>query len=361
MKAFTTITDAFSRWIDLVAAIVAHYLERWAPPSTIKLTEDKNGEFVLENDKATAGANAPLERIRFVDGRIDDVLPNTLSGFLSSSRIVLTLRSDRFLFRPLELPARAAEFLEGIVRAQIDRLTPWNVADAAFGWSKPTQSATDRVMVTVAATASSVIKPFVSTLSNMGALSVAVFTPPPEAKPDAAAIKVWDERRSVLDIARIRRLLVLTLAISGLGALAMVAVSEVVGASLDAQDSEIARRISTLRAAVGAPRDTDLRSIAAGRRALERRKYETPSSVLGLESLSQILPDHTYVTELRVEGGKLRLVGVTRDAPSLIGLLEQSGHFTRATFFGPTVRLPSDQSERFHIEAVMQPLGLSRS
>ena len=36
-----------------------------------------------------------------------------------------------------------------------------------------------------------------------------------------------------------------------------------------------------------------------------------------LEVLSQILPDHTYVTEFRIEGDKLRLMGVTRDAPSL--------------------------------------------
>jgi general secretion pathway protein L len=80
---------------------------------------------------------------------------------------------------------------------------------------------------------------------------------------------------------------------------------------------------------------------------------------LVLETLSKILPDHTYVTELRVEGNKLHLTGITHDAPSLIGLIEQSGRFTRATFFAPTTRSASDSGDLFHIEAIIQPVGAS--
>src|SRR5205807_6257014 len=84
---------------------------------------------------------------------------------------------------------------------------------------------------------------------------------------------------------------------------------------------------------------------------LERRKHGSPASVIALEALSRVLPDHTYVTELHVVDNKLQVVGITRDAPSLISLIEQSPHFTRATFFAPTTRSPSDPGERFHIEA----------
>jgi len=80
-----------------------------------------------------------------------------------------------------------------------------------------------------------------------------------------------------------------------------------------------------------------------------------------LDALSQILPDHTYVTELRIEDNKLRLSGVTKDAPSLIALIEQSGRFTRATFSAPTTQSPSEPGERFHIEADIAPLVPPRS
>ena len=85
-------------------------------------------------------------------------------------------------------------------------------------------------------------------------------------------------------------------------------------------------------------------------RLLERRKQQTPSSVIVLEALSQILPDNTYVTELRIEGDKLQVIGVTHDAPSLVQLIEQSPHFMRATFFAPTTSSPEDRGERFHID-----------
>ena len=79
--------------------------------------------------------------------------------------------------------------------------------------------------------------------------------------------------------------------------------------------------------------------------ALERRKQEGASSVLALEVLARILPDHTHLTELQFDGPKIRLVGLTADAPALIGLLERSGLFAHASFFAPTTKAPSGTGE----------------
>jgi general secretion pathway protein L len=90
---------------------------------------------------------------------------------------------------------------------------------------------------------------------------------------------------------------------------------------------------------------------ASGIALLAKRKQSTPSSVMVLEALSHVLPDSTYVTELRIEGNKMQVVGMTQDAPSLIRLLEQSPQFNRATFFAPTTHAANEAAESFHVEA----------
>ena len=88
---------------------------------------------------------------------------------------------------------------------------------------------------------------------------------------------------------------------------------------------------------------------------LAKRKQTSASSVMVFEAISRVLPDSTYVTELRIESDKVQVVGLTQDAPSLIKLMEQSPQFTRATFFAPTTRAQNEPGERFHIEAHITP------
>ena len=85
-------------------------------------------------------------------------------------------------------------------------------------------------------------------------------------------------------------------------------------------------------------------------RQLERRKQDSAATVLVLEALSKALPDNTYVTEIDIRGDKLQVVGISRDAPALVRLMEQSSRFTQATFVAPTTRAESS-GERFQIEA----------
>jgi general secretion pathway protein L len=272
------------------------------------------------------------------------------------------LQPERFLFKPLELPSRAGEFLDGIVRAQIDRLTPWSAEQSAFGCSKPADAGSGRIIVMVAATAKSMLAPYVQAFAGQGTRSIAISTRSPDAASGVSAIKVLQENvASVLDVGRARRILLAILAVGCLVTASAVGAATVIGGHLQARQDELARRITERRSAVVAARNAPIDPATAAQRALARRKNETPASVIVLEVLSQILPDHTYVTELRIEGDKLRVTGVTRDAPSLIRLIEQSQHFTNATFFAPTTRAPSDSGDRFNIEARIMPVFSPRA
>jgi general secretion pathway protein L len=354
MTFLRQIGHALSRWIDCVAAWIVATSAKFVSAPGVRLVEERDGVFAMRPTGKDASAKTAPERIRIVNGEVVAAGSANAAAMLKASRAELMLQPESFVFRPLELPRRATEFLDGIVRAQIDRLTPWSAENAAFGWSAPAEIANDRVLVTVAATARSVVMPLVAAIAGLGADSIVVSTVPPGAQNGATAIKVFDQRvRGALEVHRVRRAIATALLVAGVLAGAAIAADVIVGDQLDARQADLAHRIAAQRAKLRAGGDAVRDSALA---ALERRRHETPSSVIVLEALSQILPDHTYVTELRIQGDKMQVVGVTRDAPSLIRLIEQSAHFTRATFFAPTTRSPSEPGEHFHIEARIEPV-----
>src|SRR5258707_2446910 len=345
MKFLQAIVAFFHGCTDSVPAAVIAGFDRVSSPRVIRLIEQDNGGFAVET--AGKSENVP-RRLAFADGSFSAA---NLASMFRGSRVEIDLQPKRFLFRPLDLPARARDFLDGIVRAQIDRVTPWSASEAVFGCSPPLESGTESITTVIAATTRKVAMAYVQAVSIFHPAAVAVCTD--VAERNAGRVKVFEQRaRGHLDAARLSRALLVGLGVVAAATLVSLVAATYVAESLGAQESELARQISVRRAAIRAGSDGSDRSPIA---ALERRKHETPASVIVLDALSQVLPDHTYVTELHLAGSKLQIVGITRDAPSLIPLIEQSQHFTRATFYAPTTRSPSDPGERFHIEARIEP------
>ena len=347
-----SITEPLQTWIRAVEAAIISGFERFQRPRQIRLVEDESGTFKIESAALPQDHEQNGTRIAIVDGTISD-LPAGLAAILKGSRTELVLQSRRFLFRSLDVPQRAADFLDGIVRAQIDRLTPWTANDAVFGWTTAAVTAPERISLVICATARSMVAPYVNALGGRGIESIVVSAHPEGDIAHAEPIRVMEDKgESRLGHGRIRRGLAGLLLIAALLATGAGIANEILGGGLDEQKADLARAISELR--------LRLRHDSAGsspaQQLLEQRKRATPSAVIVLEALSRILPDHTFVTELRIEGDKLQIIGVTHDAPELIRLIEQSPNFTRATFFAPTTSTAGEPGEHFHIEAQIKPV-----
>jgi general secretion pathway protein L len=351
MTFLLTVADEFFCWIDCVATVIVGLLGRIGSSRVVRLVEENDGAFSVHAQEGGAGSCSADERLRMIDGRFVGSLPASVISILKASQVELVLQPSHFLFRPLELPQRASEFLAGIVRAHIDRLTPWSAADAAFGWSAPGENESGRIVVMVAATAREFVTRVAQAIADLDVDSITMSTVLEE--PDVASITVFSQRiRGIIEIHRLRRVLLVVLIASSLVAVSAIALDAILGGYLEARQDNLAGRIAERKNTILASRDTGTSALGA----LAQRKRLVPSSVIVLEALSQILPDHTYVTELRIEGSRMQIVGLTQDAPSLIRLIEQSSHFSRATFFAPTTRSPSETGERFHIEAQIQPV-----
>ena len=357
MMSIDSLISTFWHWLDRVAEVLVAIVARLVTPQTVSLVEQEAGQFtIVAADKSEAAALRGIE-VRVADGAIVTRSRPELEAALRGCRVELTLRADRFVFKPLELPARAAEFLDGVVRSQVDRLTPWSAEQAAFGFSAPVDAGSGRLLVTVAATAKVMLAPFVQAFAAQGAHTIAMATRPPDELPNAPPIAIVDENiTGVLGIAMARRILLIVLAGCGLVLATAAIASTIINSHLQSRQDELARQISQRRAAVLTAREGPTDPVTAAERGLALRKNKTPSAVIALDVLSRIIPDDTYVTEMRIEADKLRLTGITHDAPGLIRLMEQTPQFSRAAFFAPITRSTSDPGDRFNIEARLEPV-----
>ncbi len=356
MNLVDTVKSSFWRWLDSVAQGVVSLADRVAKPRRIELIEQESGLFAI-GDSDVRKSDAPDGlKIKIESTAIVDPAWPQVETLLRGGCIDLALRPERFLFKPLDLPARAAEFLDGVVRAQIDRLTPWTADVAAFGFSNPVSTGGGRVTVTVAATAKPTLTPLVQAFAAIGARTVTIATRVPDT-PAAPMITIMHQRiGGIFEGRKARRVLAIALMSCALIAAVAAVAAGIINGRLEIRQTELAQRIVARRGAALTARSASGDPVATAERAIAKRKNQTPSAVVALEVLSRILPDRTYVTELRIEPDKLRLTGITDDAPRLIRLMEQTPYFNQATFFAPITRSPSEAGDRFDIEARLEPV-----
>jgi general secretion pathway protein L len=347
MAMFSDAKQFVSEWIDAVSRAVEAVAGGFVRARQIRLVEDDDGTFTATT--VPAKGKPALADLSFLvtSGRPRPSLPADWKAAFRGSRVEVQLPSAQVMTHQLDFPGKAADFLDGMIRAQIDRLTPWTLDDAAFGFSSPERSANDRIEVTFAATSKQKLNPLLELAKMLDAASVAIYAPVQGHV--SAPISLMDRQlRSIIGAAvNVPRLLRVILFSAIVAAAASLLINAYLGGSLQSDLSDLQQQISQRRAALrlgaGGP------GSALG--LLAKRKQTTPSSVMVLEAISRALPDSTYVTELRIEGDKVQVAGMTQDAPSLIRLIEQSPQFSRAIFFAPTTHAANEPGDRFHIEA----------
>jgi general secretion pathway protein L len=354
MSVFSDIKVLFEEWIVAISVAVESAIGRMLTSQHVFMVEGNDGLFTMRAAPTRKGSDLPEAVLHVVNGLPSPSLPADWVAALRGSRIELMLNPERVLLRPVEFPRQAAEFLDGMIRAQIDRLTPWGAHEVAFGWSEPEATSGDRIHLTLAALSKRTLEPLATLAQNLGARAVTGVVEQPVDGGQPRRIKVFDQSikrpaTSKLDIPRALRLGLLG---AGLAAAASLAAATYVVGSLDSERQQLQAQISARRAAL---RLNQNGAAASAQALLAKRKQTMPATVMVLESISKALPDGTFVTELRVEGDKVQIVGLTQDAPPLIRLIEQSPQFTQATFFAPTTRSQNEVGERFHIEAHVKP------
>lgn len=300
-----------------------------------------------------------VERLQLGEPAAD--FPPEAGAIVKDGDVDIVLPVEEVLVRALDpLPAQSKPYLDGIVRHQLERLTPWRASDVLYSYhAAPAGPEDSRLMVTIAATARSLHRRRLEQLAALQPRHMRlVFRNALEGKD--VAIDVSGDSAAMLREQRMRRAIGWSAVGLTTASVLAVVLLVLVWQRTEATLETVEREVTDLRAkltATGPVISLADREVAS----IFNRRLNTPVAVLALDALSASLPDDTWLSEFRMAEGRIRMSGVSRSVSRLVPLLEASPSFAEATFFAPTTRLPNNQGDRFHLDAKLVPPGTPKS
>jgi len=282
-------------------------------------------------------------------GDLSELARTALPREVLSQPLEFRLDGSRVISKVLQLPAASRQYLDAIVAHQVERATPWAADRVVFDYVLADDPApgTDQISVRLVATSREVFDRAIERLAAAG-LTPEVVGTSEDPLDQPSAVNLSRDRRSGRRAALRRAVIVGLCALAGLAILSSSLAAwrlYSVNADAAALQAEMSRTRQDIEAAMAG------RVLSESRAALLARKRESMPTVILLERLSSLIPVSTYLTELTVDGQELRLAGLSGDAPTLIGMLEEADFLEGVRFAGPTIRDETAAQDRFEILA----------
>jgi general secretion pathway protein L len=273
-----------------------------------------------------------------------------IRGRMRRAAIVLALPAERVLRKTLDLPLAAEGDLADLLRFELDRQTPFSPEQARYDYRVTARDRqTGRMQVEMAVAPREAVEQAMSLAAGWG-LEPDFVT----AGGDEVSDRTFDlSGRTPPNGFGGRAVLTGLLAVC---VACLLAVAVALPLRWQAEAAAVAEQeLAVARAA--ARETTDLREALGRRRQDQRflfdRKLNKPMAVSMLANLTRLLPDDTYLFELRLQDGRMRVRGYAPSASPLLELFERHPRLGGARFESPVTRVPGIDKERFDLSAAL--------
>jgi general secretion pathway protein L len=334
-------------WLDTLAGLAYQIGDALRQRRALLVTE-VDGTFVLHAAATASSREAPLAVLAAGSRASDQVMKLARRKF-----IVLECPAQRIVTRHLSVPVQAREFLSGVVRNRIDRLSPWPSGQILYNHhvidgDTPGAAMLDvQVMIATRSAVESLRAGFAQTGLTADRIVAATDGTPP--------VSLWSSKTTAAPSPGRMRVaiggsFVAIIAVCAVTTLWALVSTSAIEAESD-QSAERARALQKNATVQNSPQM--LAALPPPRRAWVAKENAISTAVL-LEDLSRAVPDGAYLSDFQFEDRKLRVSGFADDDAPLIAALERSGHLSDVHFFAPTTR-GQDGRLRFSIEAQVEP------
>jgi len=259
--------------------------------------------------------------------------------------LVIRLAPHLGMRKLVDLPLAAKDDLANVLHFELDRLTPFKPEDVNLAWRlQATDTKAGRMQVlleivprTVIDQAMDMVAPFQREPDSIELEQTGDQVQPLDLRP-----KLIDERPADGWAKRVLRVTAMVLLVITV-ALPVVQQQQLI-ADLDA-------KIVTARqgAEVSLQLRERLDSMSNESAFLADARNGRPTMTELLAELTELLPDHSHILQLRVTENDIDLMGLADKATDLIAILSQSSFLKGPAFNSPVTRDGRSNKERFHI------------
>ena len=336
-------------WSQEVAAMMPAALKRWLAGQQGRLI------VTIERDHATVLRDLGGQRHRLGSFDLANALPSEVGEILTSpaDAPVLELPARTALRRVLALPAAAESNLTEVVSFELERHTPFRRADAYHGHrALGRDPSRQRILIELTVVPRAIIDDALSRLRGLGidiaAVRISAEAPAGEASPNLLP------GRPALRTPRLPQLAISIFVLTA-AALAMAAITiPIVRVHREAARLGAALQSAKQQAAESVRLRKDIDAASADRGFLTARRRETVPFSRLLDTVTRLLPDDTWLTELSITGTDLEIAGLSASASRIIAILDGAPGFSDAAFRSPVTQDQLHQ-ELFNIGAHVGP------
>ena len=294
---------------------------------------------------------APVFEAGARQGRADiPGLRSLARGRGSLISVTIVVPAHECLVRELTVPAAALARMDEVLRFDIEANLPFRCSDLHHGWYlKDSNGAGDADVVVHVMIKKELLAPLIETVKQAGLplREIAVTGGDGERLP--VNLLERTERRRAGAVRASTTVLAVTAAAAGFLSLTafVMTVVDLNDGIAAAEEALLAgsREAKAVRQSASAAEQT-----TAQLRQVRMRKRDAVPVVAIWEEVTRILPDGTWLTELRIDEGKVRIDGQSANASELIGALARSPLFSNVAFASPVTRDQQRGFERFQIQ-----------
>jgi general secretion pathway protein L len=345
------LAEFFSWWAGQLADLARHGLRPHGDTPAaarepdallvVPLGEPAAGIAEVELVQRRRGVTTPVGRFA-LDGAVPDGMAGRRGPVVLSLAAVPVL-APLVLTREVALPLAAEQGLRTALRFEMDRLTPFRADDVFWDCRKLRRDrARGVLLVDLAVVPKATVAPLLAALRRAGLAPAAL-----EGRlADGRLRRIPLGQDGSDQAARAQRLVWAAGAACAALALAVL-ITPLLRQSLALQDAE--DQIAALRPQM-AMVDALRRRLAGDVGAAAAARAHAGDTLVALATLTDLLPDDTFLSMLSLQHGRLRVEGQSAAATRLIGALSEEPHIRNPGFAAPVLRSDTG-SDVFAIEA----------